>query len=364
MCSESNWLVRVMRCACWLLLVVAGTGCDAIKSVTDKQATPDTNPAPTAPTAPTTQAPATPAPAEPVAPAPVAKTPQQIIDEFLALPSVEKRDETLKQVAELKEGLDAITTLDLTRSGVSDEGMKSLLAFPKLAELNLSDTRVSNAGLASVAEVKSLRALKVANQRGVDDLGIKALAPLKDLESLTVNGCAVTDTVLPILAEFEGLQVLNLSGNTDIYGRDFKVLASQGAFRNLRELHVGGSRFGYYGLEQINKLSKLEVLRASGCELAGAAINGLAGCDRLKVLDLSRNLLQDDNIKGVSRLKGLEELRLGGTNVTDDCLNSLKTMKNLKILDLGETRVTEKAIRLLKEKFLKDTEILALGQKF
>ncbi len=39
-------------------------------------------------------------------------------------------------------------------------------------------------------------------------------------------------------------------------------------------------------------------------------------------------------------------------------------MKKLKVLNVQGTRVTEQAVKLLKEKFLKDTEIHALQQKF
>ena len=355
--SQCRWIAHCVASVFWVVLVGGGSGCDALKSMTDKPA------APPAPPAPVMETPA-PAPVAPVAPPLVVKTPQQIMEEFLALTSVEKTDENLKQVAELKEGLDAIKSLDLSRSSVSDDGMKVLTAFPKLAELNLSETRISNAGLASVAEVKSLRSITLVRLRGVDDSGIKNLAPLKDLESLTVSVCSVTDGILPSLAEFEGLQVLNLAGNPDIYGKDFKVLLAKGAFRNLRELIVTGSKFGFYGLEQMNKLPQLEVLRAGSCELLGPAISGLDGCDGLRVLDLSGNSLQDANMQGVSRLKKLEELRLARLNLTDKCLDSIKTMRNLKVLDLNGTQVTEKSILLLKEKFLGDTEILALEKKF
>ena len=353
--SLLKWLAQPMLCLVCVALVLAQGGCDAIKSVTDKPA----DPAP-APQAPPPAPPAAPVPA----PVPVAKTPEQIISEFLALSSPEKNDDNLKQVAELKEGLDAITTLDLSRSGVTDVGMKSLAAFPKLVELNLTETKVTSGGLASVAEAKSLRSLTVARMRGVDDQGIQNLLPLKDLQSITVSGCSVTDGILPMLAEFEGLQVLDLSGNPDVYGKDFKTLTAKGAFRNLRELNVTGSKFGYYGLEKMNDLPQLEVLRAPRCELVSVALNGLNGCDELRILDLSGNTMQDENMKGVNRLKKLEELRLGQLNLTDEFLNTAKTMKQLKILDLRETRVTLPAIKLLKEKFLKDTEILAFDQKF
>ncbi len=354
--SNRNQLFQLVASLVWATLFVAQSGCDAIKSVTEK---PAATPAPTPQVTPSTP-PASPTPP----PAPVAKTPEQIIAEFLALSSPEKNDDNLKQVAELKEGLDAITTLDLSRSGVTDVGLKYLVAFPKLVELNLTETRTTNAGLASVAEVKSLRTLKLANLRGVDDQGVQALIPLEELQSLTVSSCAVTDGMLPVLADFEALEVLDVSGNSDVYGKDFKVLTTKGAFRNLRELIVSGSKFGFYGLEKMSELPNLEVLRASRCEVVGVALNGLSGCDKLRLLDLSGNTMSDDNMKGINRLKKLEELNLGGLNLTDSTLNYLKTMKHLKVLNLSGTRVTEPAIKEFKEKFLKNTEILALDQKF
>ena len=359
MISQQRWLASGVASLFWMVLILAGTGCDAIQSVnTDK-------PPEVAVPAPVTPAPVTPPPMTPEPPAPVVKTPQQIIKEFLALSTVERRDAHLTQLAGLPEGLDAITTLDLSRSGVSDDGMKTLTAFPQLTELNIAETRISNIGLASVAEAKSLRTLTLVNLVGVDDSGIKHLATLKDLESVTISACPVSDAAFTTLAELEGLQVINVSACPNVYGRGFVLLTSKNAFRNLRELHVSGSKFGNYGLDQLNKLPKLEVLRASRCELVGPTIAGLAGCDELKVLDLSGNALFDDNMKVVSRLKNLEELRLGQIpNLTDECLNSLKILKHLKVLDLEGNKITEPAVKRLKEKFLKDTEILALGQKF
>lgn len=350
-------LVKVAASVSCLMLVVCSSGCDALNSV-NKEKQEEAVPAPVPPP------PIAPPPMTP-APAPVVKTPQQIIEEFLALPNAEKRDEQLQQLAELKEGLDAITVLDLSRSGVSDEGLKSLAAFPQLTELNLAETRVSNVGLASVAEVKTLRSLTLSGHQGVDDAGVQQLATLKELESLTVSACPVTDLVFNTLAEFDQLQTLNLSNCSEIYGKGFVLLTTKGHFKNLRELQVNGSKFGNYGMDQLGKLPQLEILRANRCEMAGATIMGLNGCDRLRVLELSGNAFFDDNMKVVSRLKNLEELRLAQMNgLTDECLNSLKIMKSLKVLELEGTRVTETAVKLLKEKFLKDTEILALGQTF
>jgi Leucine-rich repeat (LRR) protein len=218
--------------------------------------------------------------------------------------------------------------------------------------------------MASIAEVKTLRSLTLAKTRNVDNEGIKSLTALKDLESLTVTSLAISDDVISSLAELQGLQVLDISGNPDLYGRGFKELAAKGAFKHLRELQCGGTKFGTYGLEKMELLPKLEVLRAGGCEAVGVAVNGLTACDQLKVLDLSRNTMTDGNIKGINRLKNLEELSLADMPLTDEIFDSIKSMKKLKVLNVQGTRVSEPAVKLLKEKFLKDTEIHALQQKY
>ncbi len=352
-------VAKVVASVVWLMLIVASSGCDAINSVNKDNAA-ESVPAPVAAVTPP------PAPAEvPMPPAPVVRTPKEIIDGILAMPSVEWRDEHLTQLAGLTEGLETVTKLDLTRSGVSDEGMKTLTAFPRLAELNLAETRVTSTGLASVAQATSLKSLTLVNLRQVDDGGIKHLASLKGLESLTIASCPVSDAIFATLAEMEELQKLDLSSTPNIYGKGAILPTNKRGFRNLRELRVSGTKFGYFGFEQLSKLPKLEILMADRCEAAGPVIMGLTGCEELKVLDLSGNSLFDDNLKVVSRLKNLEELRLSQINaLTGTCLHSIKTLKQLKLLDLEGTRVTQPEIEFLKKMFLKDTKILAVGQTF
>ena len=363
LCSSAKVgsVAKVVASVVWLMLIVASSGCDAINSVNTDNAA-ESVPAPVAAAAVTPP----PSPAEvPMPPAPIMRTPKEIIDEILAMPSIEWRDEHLTQLAGLTEGLDAVTKLDLTRSGVSDEGMKTLTAFPQLAELNLAETRVTSTGLASVAQATSLKSLTLVNLRQVDDNGIKHLASLKGLESLTIAACPVSDAIFATLAEMEELQKLDLSSTPNIYGKGAILPTNKRGFRNLRELRVSGTKFGYFGFEQLSKLPQLEVLMADRCEAAGPVIMGLTGCEELKVLDLSGNSLLDDNLKVLSRLKNLEELRLSQINaLTGTCLHSIKTLKQLKLLDLEGTRVTQPEIEILKKMFLKDTKILAVGQTF
>lgn len=77
--------------------------------------------------------------------------------------------------------------LDLSRTGVSDAGLRVLGRMPNLQHLDLRGTAIGDAGLA-------------------------ALAPLRNLQTLGLYGTAVTDAGLPALQRLPGLRRLYVGG--------------------------------------------------------------------------------------------------------------------------------------------------------
>ena len=294
--------------------------------------------------------------------APVAKTPQQVIEEFLALQSIERRDEHLKTLSELPEGLEAVTVLDLSRSGVTDTGMSYLPKFPALDEIDLSETRISNSGMTAVGQVPTLRKIVLRAVQQVDNTGIQALTKLEKLEELTLATLPISDGVMESIKEMKGLRRLNISGNRTLLGMEFSNLVSKGHFESLEELNVSQTQFGFYGLKQMNKLKNLQILVAMQCEIADGLVTGLGGCESLRILNVGQNKLTDEGIKGINRMKKLEELNLSGNLITDKAVVQFKTMKQLKSLNLDATGVTAAEAGELKTKSLTDTVIIAEGK--
>ncbi|RLS55896.1 MAG: leucine-rich repeat domain-containing protein [Planctomycetota bacterium] len=338
-----------------LYLLALSSGCDAIKSVSDTPTEVATaTPEPAAPM---------PTPAVPPMPEPmVPKTAQQVIAEFQSLKPIERQDHHLKALTELSEGLEAIQSLDLSRSGISNEGLSYLPKLSALKELDLTETRVSNGGMVSVAQVTTLRTLVLRKIEQVDNTGIQALTSLTNLEDLTIAMLPISDGVMDSIKEMKGLRRLDVSGNSSLLGQQFSDLVGKGHFTSLRELVVSQTQFGFYGLKQMNKMKELEIFRAAQCEIVDGAVTGLGGCEALRVLDVAHNKLTDDGIKGINRMKKLEELNLSGNQVTNNALLQFKTMKQLKKLSLDSTAVTESAVTELKTKFLKETEIQVAGK--
>src|SRR5215468_10764469 len=81
----------------------------------------------------------------------------------------------------------------LAGTKVTDAGVAKLKGLKTLRELNLSSTRVTDMGVAHLVSLTGLRGVGLGETQ-VSDQGLKLLAPLTHLESLNV-GKQVTDQV-------------------------------------------------------------------------------------------------------------------------------------------------------------------------
>lgn len=79
----------------------------------------------------------------------------------------------------------------LSRSKMTDEGLKELAGLKKLAQLDLSNTAITDAGVKELAKMKTLIWLDLAFTK-ITDTGLKDLAGMKDLKTL---GLAQVETV-------------------------------------------------------------------------------------------------------------------------------------------------------------------------
>ncbi len=98
---------------------------------------------------------------------------------------------------------------------IGDEGLGYLAQLPKLQCLLLFGDRFSNAGLAHLKNVPSLRHLTLFNLRQISDEGAAYLAGLDRLESLAAYDSCITDKGLAALAKLRFLKALNLGKRGD-----------------------------------------------------------------------------------------------------------------------------------------------------
>ena len=75
--------------------------------------------------------------------------------------------------------------------------------------------------------------------------------------------------------------------------------------------------------------------------MTDAGLDGLAGLEPLKALDLAETNVTNAGLKKLAALKQLQSLNLAVTQVTDAGLKELAALKQLQFLDLRGTKVTD-----------------------
>jgi Leucine-rich repeat (LRR) protein len=210
-----------------------------------------------------------------------------------------------------------LETLDVSRTRITDAGLGALADFPTLKQLNLGFTRVTDAGL---KKLKALRRLETLSLRGtrVTDKGLRELTELPRLKVLLLGDTKITDQWVPTITKVKGLRRLELAPRVvpvPYQARDrFREL--MGKKRKAKRLP---SELTDRGLAALTELKDLRWLCLRNADLTDQGLNKLKACRRLEVLDLR------------------------GTRITDKGLVELQTLPKLRSLDLRETEITRAA---------------------
>lgn len=91
-------------------------------------------------------------------------------------------DDKVAALLPLKEQL---AQLDLGRTVITDEALKTVAQFPRLAALDLRQTQITDAGLEALTGLKNLQTLNLFGT-AITDAGVKQLAAIKSLKTVTL----------------------------------------------------------------------------------------------------------------------------------------------------------------------------------
>lgn len=200
-----------------------------------------------------------------------------------------------------------------------DQGDLSTLAgLSNLKSLDLSDSRISNAGPLSV-----LKRLEILVLKGTK---VWDLTPLAAMVSLKAVNVSVTPTMdLRPLSYLPNLQALDISGTlvSDLRAISFNVELET---LDLRDSHVTD-------VSPICNLPKLESLDLSGTRVS--SLIGIGHLAKLKTLRIARTPIVD--LWEIAHLEQLQVLDIHGTPVVD--LRPVGALSSLLHLDARETSV-------------------------
>ena len=195
--------------------------------------------------------------------------------------------------------------LDLSHTRLTDRGFRELKGLAKITDLNLY--YAEQIGDGTLAVVKNWRGLRRLILRGtkVTDTGVAQLAEHPSLEAIDVGFSLFTDGGFEPLTSIPNLKEIAAGGNkvTDTGINSVRLMP------NLRVLDLNGSQrtdSGLWaatvtdrGLEAIATLSKLEELYLRGAKVTDGGTAVLASLKQLRVLDLS-----DSQVSALAVLSG------------------------------------------------------------
>jgi hypothetical protein len=253
-------------------------------------------------------------------------------------------DADLKRLTQLPD----LTSIDLSLTHITDQGMQEIKSLPAIEELNLYYTEyVTDEGIAAIKDWKHLKRLNLHGTK-VGDTGLEHIAGIKTLESLDVGSTLMTDVGLERLTNLLNLRQLTMGGNElgdaglqalrQMPGLTYLDLSGrQGTDKNVWTIAMSN-----VGLEAVLSLKQLRDLRFA-CSSIGVGIEGA------KFGEVSMLAVTPEWLERMRSLSKLERLRLQGCNrIGDNDVQTLVAMPALKEVDLKGTAVTEKGVAALK----------------
>ncbi len=237
---------------------------------------------------------------------------------------------------------------------VTDAGLANLKGWRKLERLNLRGTKFNDASVEHLNE--ALRSLDVSFTELTDN-GLERLTFLKGLEELSIGGDKMSGVGLYSLKLLPKLRRLDLAGRqrTDsglwsVALTDFNV-ESVAALRQLEWLNLSGSKLTSLGLVKLKPLAALRSLGLDGTEVRSPGLALLASLPKLERLTLWKcKQIDDAAAPYLAASPRLAMLDLAETKLTDKGLAELQKMRRLRRLYLGGTLITKAGMEKFREK--------------
>lgn len=238
--------------------------------------------------------------------------------------------------------LTGLQRIDLTDSRITDEGLQSLAAMPNLQRIILRNTLVTDAGLAHLAKLRNVVELDLFGCK-ITDAGIDHLQQMRGMQQLNLLGANLTDKGLQKLRHMRDLRVLTLYRNP-ISNAGIKELSR---LKRLRFVDLRYTRTTRSGIELLGKalpaLSVQFVDTSGGSSTTGLVASAPKG-KTLQALESWLNALggtvTTDGARGLA-------VSFAGTPVSDAHMAALAAFTDIERLDISATEVSDLGLQAL-----------------
>jgi len=269
--------------------------------------------------------------------------------------------------------LPSLISLNLSNTQVTDNVLPLLRCLPSLDRVDVSGTKMTIRGMAEVAQQRpevevvfaggSLRRETLDLDRGARDGLLSDFARVRRFRTIRLSDSQVTDAGLAGLTGQDNLEHLWIV-NVPITDAGLAHLSGLPA---LRELYLLKLQVSGVGLHEVQGLDNLSTLCLTDSRIADAGLSALPRFECLSELHLHRTCVTDAGLAHLKTLDNLKKLGLSQTGITDVGLAHVASLRNLEDLNLTKTQITDaglvsvKALPRLRTLCLSDTVVTAQG---
>jgi Leucine-rich repeat (LRR) protein len=247
------------------------------------------------------------------------------------------------------------TKANLSQSSITDTQMRFLSPLTDLEEIDISESPVTEKGIAHLAGMKELRRLALYDTMVAT---IEPLAGLTSLESLELYpdfDVKMGDAGVAALENFSELNHLFLRGEGFADG----TVRRLSSLKKLRSLDLSLERLDDpSSLSALAGLSALRELTLEAPKIPEAALQHLAGLSHLERISMRVTKGKGDGLRHLAGLGNLRFLFLSGTGVTDSGILKLSKAKQLEVFMAQGSAVTPQGAKKLADSLPKVTIIL------
>ncbi len=326
---------RRVRWACGLAVLLPvsfATGCGKVPTWNELTQQPAPQPAPVIVAPPPVQPTVVPAPP----PKPNAAV---VLATFRSLKSHEISDATLAELGTLTEGLETVTEINASGSGLlTGAGLANLSKLPALNSLDLSSTNVSNEVMRHLTQVPMLASLSL-NGTSISDDGLTVLNACPNLKKLEIKGCRLTPNGFAAIGKMPVLEELNFEVTPGLNDVTLDLICEARTLRRLNFRDCAGiTDSGMAALAKLEVLEELNINRSGVTSEGFLAVTKGGGLKNMKLLGVSVTPMTEKGAKAINTMKSLEHIDLqmvAGINDQGFTL-IVSGMKNLKYININD----------------------------
>ena len=301
----------------------------------------------------------------PIQPPPAIEDPAEVLDALMRKSGSQLADREILRATKVPSIVGELKSLDVSRSAVTDEGIRLLGHFTALTRVDLSALQISGAGIEGLEPLANLRELAMVSvkmgssagwehlgklsqvetlnltQSNITDADVSILITMTGLKELNISNTSLSDAALGQLAKLENLEILRMENTRQINGVGLKAFIQKKQLSGLRCLYASSTPLSREGLSNVKKIGSLEVFEYASVQLSDQLFSELKGATNLKTLVVGNNNLTAASGLTIKTMRNLDNLDLrNNAMVTPQILASLTTLTELSHLNVTKTGCT------------------------